>query len=63
MGTTMEINNDFSELLKPYEDKWVVLSEDHYHILAHGDTLEEVSKFIPLGYVIKVPKFIPFATF
>jgi hypothetical protein len=35
---------DLSRLLKSYEGKWVVISEDKSKVLCAGDTLEDVIK-------------------
>lgn len=35
---------DVSQLLKPYENKWVALSEDHREVLGAGDSLEEAER-------------------
>ena len=32
---------DLSELLKPYENRWVAISDDGKRVLAEGKTLEE----------------------
>ena len=37
---------DWSEMLLPYENKWVAISEDEKSVLASGDTLEQVSEVI-----------------
>ncbi len=37
---TAQIN--LSELLRPYEDKWVALSPDYTRVVASGDTRKEV---------------------
>lgn len=34
---------DMTEILKPYEDKWVALTDDN-KVVGSGDTLEEASK-------------------
>lgn len=44
MKTKTTKNYDLSELLKPYEDKWVALSYDHRKVLGAGDTLEEAEQ-------------------
>ncbi|MGB9006475.1 MAG: DUF5678 domain-containing protein [Candidatus Aminicenantales bacterium] len=33
---------DLSEILKPYENKWVAISEDYQKILVCGKTLKEI---------------------
>ena len=33
---------DLSEVIKPYEDKWVALSSDQTTVVSSGDTLKEV---------------------
>jgi len=35
---------DLSNLLKPYENKWVALSSDYKKILESGKSLEEIIK-------------------
>jgi hypothetical protein len=35
---------DLSELIKPYENKWVAFSSDYRQVLAAGDTLREVDE-------------------
>ena len=35
---------DFSEKLRPYENKWVALSKDKNKILASGNTLKETKE-------------------
>lgn len=38
-----QLNYDLRKLLKPYANKWVVLSRDHRRVLANGNTLKEVA--------------------
>jgi hypothetical protein len=33
---------DLTEVIKPYEDKWVALSADQTKVVSSGDTLKEV---------------------
>ena len=39
-----QVNDDLSELLRPYENKWVVLSEDKRRILWSGESLLEFAR-------------------
>lgn len=35
------MKTDLSQLLKPYEDKWVAISPDYKKVIASGETLKE----------------------
>ncbi len=35
---------DLSKVLRPYENKWVALSEDHQRVVGSGDTLKQAQK-------------------
>lgn len=48
---------DLTLVLKPYEDKWVVLSEDNKKVLAHGDSFDDIVEKVMMGIVLKVPRF------
>lgn len=52
---------DLSKKLLPYENKWVVLSEDQNEVLASGKTLKEVQKRAEKTHkrylFLKVPSF------
>lgn len=37
---------NLSKILKPFENKWVVLSPDYKRVLSSGDTLEDAAKII-----------------
>ncbi|MBI2588414.1 hypothetical protein HY373_01515 [Candidatus Berkelbacteria bacterium] len=58
---------DLSIKLRPYENKWVVLSENHQKVLGFGNTLEEAEREVRKkrqDYIfIKLPpydvKFVP----
>ncbi len=39
-----QLNYDLRKLLKPYANKWVVLSRNHEKVLANGNTLKEVAR-------------------
>lgn len=59
-----EQNNDQSDLtlvLKDYEDKWVVLSQDKKKVLASGDSFDAIVDMLAEGFALKVPKFIAYA--
>ncbi len=40
---TQKVNYDFTKLLKPYANKWVVLSHDQKKVLGDGNTLKEIA--------------------
>jgi Family of unknown function (DUF5678) len=42
-------HDDFTTLLKPYENQWVALSPDYSTIVASGETLKEVHAKVPEG--------------
>lgn len=42
MKTKKLLPIDLSNILKPYERKWVALSFDHKRVLAAGDSVREV---------------------
>lgn len=49
---------DYTELLRPYENKWVVISEDHKKVLGSGDSLDDIpEEIMQKGYVMKVLPF------
>lgn len=48
---------DFRELLLDHEDKWVVLSYDEKSVLASSKKLEDLSKHLDRGRLMKVPRF------
>jgi hypothetical protein len=37
---------DLSEVITPYEDKWVALSSDQTTVVSSGDTLKEVESHL-----------------
>lgn len=37
-----EKNYNLNELLKPYADKWVALTQDYNRVVAYGNNLKEV---------------------
>ena len=49
---------DFSKLLIPYENMWVVISKDNTKVLGSGKNLDDIpEKIIQKGFVMKVPRF------
>ena len=52
---------DWKDLLLPYEDKWVAISEDEKTVLSSGDDLQSVVKYIEeqklKARYLKVPRF------
>ena len=48
---------DLTIVLKNYEDKWVVLSDDNQKVLYSADTIEEIGAHSEKGIVMKVPRF------
>jgi hypothetical protein len=42
-------HDDFTTLLKPYENQWVALSPDYSTIVASGETLKEAHAKVPKG--------------
>ncbi len=60
-GKKMVENTDLREILKPYSDKWVALSEDSSKVVGVGDTLSDVIRQASLNnekqpVLTKVPK-------
>lgn len=56
------IPTDYSELLLPYEQKWVVMTYNPTQVVASGDSLKDVamtakSKHIKQPVFLFVPKF------
>jgi hypothetical protein len=47
---------DFTDLLKGYEGKWVILSYGNDKIIKSGDSLEELRDSLDLGAVMLVPE-------
>ena len=50
---------DLTEVLRDYEDMWVVLTLDKSKVVASGISFDDISASLSLGTVMKVPKFIP----
>ena len=48
---------DLTEILKDFENKWVVLSDDYSRVLASGDSLDDVLERSHLGIVMNVLSF------
>ena len=49
---------DFSTLLLPYENMWVVISKDNKKVLGSGKNLDGIpDEIIQKGFVMKVPEF------
>jgi hypothetical protein len=48
---------DLTSILGDYEDKWVVLTKDEKEVIASGDSLEEIEKWVQKGIVMRVPTF------
>ncbi|MBA7496075.1 hypothetical protein ES702_06673 [subsurface metagenome] len=53
---------DLSKILRPYEDKWVALSQDEKKVIGSGKTLKETSKEVSKKryknpVYLKVPRF------
>ena len=48
---------DLSEILRAYENKWIVLSEDNTIVLASGDSIDELGDRVYDGVIFKVPRF------
>jgi len=46
---------DLSEILKGYEDKWVILSEDYKKVLKASTKLEDLLDYSNLGIMMRVP--------
>jgi len=46
---------DLSEILKGYEDKWVILSEDYKKVLKSSTKLEDLVDYSNLGIMMRVP--------
>ena len=55
MEEQKNLNNDFSELLKGLDNKWVILSEDNSKVIAYSDNLDEIADKLPEGILMKVP--------
>jgi hypothetical protein len=57
---TPKLDNDLTNLLKGYEDKWVIISKDYKEILKSSDNAEEIINCSNLGIIMLVPnpKFI-----
>lgn len=50
-----EMNMNLTDLLKGYEEKWVVLSPDNTRIIASGDTFDSIIGALRNGFAFKVP--------
>ena len=48
---------DLSEVLRDYENEWVVLSYDYKSVLHSGEKAEDVFAWSDKGIVMKVPRF------
>ncbi len=55
------VNYDLTKILKQYENKWVVLSNDNSKVLAAGDSFDAIIKSLKDGVAMKVPSFTPFS--
>ena len=56
------ITYNLSDLVRPFENKWVALTPDYRHVIASGATLDEVESHVegkdPQRLVFfKVPRF------
>lgn len=48
---------DLTQVLKDYENKWVVLSDDRSKVLASANTLSDILAYAHLGSVMNVVRF------
>ncbi|RPI18490.1 MAG: hypothetical protein EHM58_05395 [Ignavibacteriae bacterium] len=46
---------DFTQLLKDYSNKWVVLSFDEKEVIKSGDAYDDIMDFTDKGIVMLVP--------
>jgi len=47
---------DYTDLVKDYSSKWIIISEDNSRIIAYGDTPEEIMEHKDEGIIMKVPE-------
>lgn len=48
---------DLSEILRAYENKWIVLSEDNTCVIASGDSIDDLGDRVYEGVIFRVPRF------
>lgn len=49
--------SDLSEILIPYEGKWIVISADNKQVLASGNSFGDIKNNVSNGIAMKVPNF------
>ena len=46
---------DYTELIKGYSSKWIIISDDNTNVIAYGDTPEDIMAHRNKGIIMKVP--------